>query len=374
MNNYIKLFKKVLKTASQRAMMLSQGVQKIKNATKDFYTYNNSSKTKSFKNVLMLASCIAMMLAIYTPQAEAQGNLIQIGDGTTTTTDGCGLYYLYGSSQKEYILTEAEITAAGGEPGIINSIAFQIGTVSNANWTQPGSYYIYMLNELGTVTTITSSHVPSAMELVYSVPTAFNPLTTLGVVANSWCTITLQTPFAYTGGSLYIKFCHSRPGYTSGSANIQFLCRSITGRAISQNTDSPLSGCLTTVTGTVSNLPNFRFEIESDDHDNLENTYKSAKVFQSDVTSVDRGDLDVPVLRLEVKTKGNLPPPQFIDTIKFSGKGSNIGNKINKAKLYYTGESATFNPNSAELLGTFDFASVSNTDTFKFVLPTPKSL
>ncbi|MCL2039023.1 MAG: T9SS type A sorting domain-containing protein [Bacteroidetes bacterium] len=74
MNNYIKLFKKVLKTASQRAMMLSQGVQKIKNATKDFLTYNNSINTKSFKKVLTLAICIAMMLAIYTPQAEGQAH------------------------------------------------------------------------------------------------------------------------------------------------------------------------------------------------------------------------------------------------------------------------------------------------------------
>ncbi|MCL2040189.1 MAG: hypothetical protein FWG85_07145 [Bacteroidetes bacterium] len=67
MNNYIKVFRKVLTMASHRAMMSSrQGVQKIKNATKDFLIYNNFLTAKSFRKVFMLATAIAMMLAIST--------------------------------------------------------------------------------------------------------------------------------------------------------------------------------------------------------------------------------------------------------------------------------------------------------------------
>ncbi|MCL2039196.1 MAG: T9SS type A sorting domain-containing protein [Bacteroidetes bacterium] len=378
MNNYIKLFKKVLKTASQRAMMLSQGVQKIKNATKDFYTYNNSSKTKSFKEVLMLASCIAMMLAIYTPQAEA--DIIQVGDGTdissVATTTGAHPFGLmnWGNGTCTYLLTESEITAAGGQAGPITQVGLYLTTVQNMIVTGPMS--VYLMNT--TLTTVPNPPVIGSMTQVYSAPT-FQWSTTLGSIANAWTMIPLTTSFDYTGGNLLVAFCNTTlTSNRGGSTSTVYLQgrSSVTGRHLVQYGDGASQTC-TAISNTTTSyvfLPNFLLDIEMDDHDNLENTYKSAKVFQSDVTSVDRGDLDVPVLRLEVKTKGNLPPPQFIDTIKFSGKGSNLSNKISKAKLYYTGESATFNPNSAELLGTFDFASVSNTDTFKFVLPTPKSL
>jgi hypothetical protein len=102
-------------------------------------------------------------------------------------------------SRANIVFTQAELSAAGITAGsVITSVAFNKTNV--ANFVTPATYKMYMANTTNTslATTLTWAEVMLSHTEVYS-STAFNLPSAAG-----WATITLTTPFTYTGGSLEI--------------------------------------------------------------------------------------------------------------------------------------------------------------------------
>lgn len=201
---------------------------------------------------------LLLCLSIISAQLRAQ--TVQIGTGTdvpantlyspvyrfsaTSTTTG---------ARSNIIYTQAELAAAGITTGAtITDIAFN--KVNAANFVTPATYAVLMANTtnnppLSTATTwasILASHTQ-----VYN-STAFNLPAAAG-----WVTITLATPFTYTGGSLEIATQLTMVGNGGATDNFEWeytsgLAGSIIG--VANNTGATLNG---TVAG-YKHRPNIR--------------------------------------------------------------------------------------------------------------------
>ena len=164
---------------------------------------------------------------------------VTIQVGTPVNSQGYPFYTFYMDSRTQYLYTAAEILAAGGVPGEITSIAFNVVT---ANPYLMNGFNIDMQNYVGTSI---SSFVSSGWTNVYS--------GTYTVPATGIQTITLQNAFEWDGVSnLLVSICFNNAGYGSNSTVSSEL---MTGMVVHQHSDlGSGDGCVDITTpGTTYN-------------------------------------------------------------------------------------------------------------------------
>jgi hypothetical protein len=153
----------------------------------------------------------------------SHGQLVTIGGASTTTNTRLPIYSCYTYNYSQQIYTAAEITAAGGTSGCqITTIAFRAGatayaTTNFANWT------VYLGNTGLNNFANTAGWIPVAS--MSQVWTGNIPALT----ANGWMTITLTTPFTWTGGNLVVAVDENTPNYTCTQAWYSFTATAATG-------------------------------------------------------------------------------------------------------------------------------------------------
>lgn len=137
---------------------------------------------------------------------NVQGQLIQLGTGTTTSgnTEASPVNGYYNFTHYQTVYTAAEINGAGiTGPAMINSIAYYVTAVPAGGLP---NYDIRMAN---TASTDCASYITDPVSSVY-----FNAAPTW--TAGTWNTITLTTPFLWDGTSnLLIDVCLGSAPFTS---------------------------------------------------------------------------------------------------------------------------------------------------------------
>lgn len=181
----------------------------------------------------------------------------QIGTGTLTApsgTNGGPFNNYYRNQTSQFLYTAAEIVAAGGGAGSINSVAFNclgIPVQSSGNSTLP-NYKLYIKTVPSTTTTLTWQ-AASTFTQVYANAT-FNP-------ALGWNTLTFTTPFPYNGvDNVVICFCYeqTQPSFSNYATSGLHEYTNVTGRMLSYYNDGVTTACGETGTTSYSYLPNVR--------------------------------------------------------------------------------------------------------------------
>ena len=227
------------------------------------------------RKTFMLASCMAMMLAIGATNTVAQ-KIIQVGNGTNNSYYGVFDNYYYGDDS-EHLLIASEMLAASGGPGVITSVWINVANVwphagANATWC------IQMQNESSSVTSFTVRRPLNSWTTVFNRTTGMNNLTTFGATqgtgVNQWVEIPLDTPFNYTGGALFIRFVNGgNTAYGTSPYNMFRGRPNMTGRSICTSRrdlaiafhcgQTNVGTNIAIGAGTTSLLlPNFRFTME----------------------------------------------------------------------------------------------------------------
>ena len=127
---------------------------------------------------------------------------ITVGTGTSSCSWPYLTYWMDGRTQLLY--TGAQIAAAGGSPGLISQMGFDV--ISRSTQAMNG-FTIRMQNS--TLTTLPTTWTTTGWTDVY--------VGTYTVHGTGWQLITLQNPFIYDGTSLMIEICYDNNYYTSYS-------------------------------------------------------------------------------------------------------------------------------------------------------------
>ena len=135
---------------------------------------------------------------------------ITIGDGTSSGNHlPISTYYKYSLTQQIY--TAAEIEAAGGTVGTINSVSF---SYTNIGITFPG-LKMYMLNtDKAAFESNTDMVAVSDADKVWE--------GTLSATQAGWLTIELDTPFEYDGGNIIVCMYNPTYNYTTSSDEFHY--------------------------------------------------------------------------------------------------------------------------------------------------------
>ena len=141
-----------------------------------------------FKTLTRFFLLIGMISFLSTP---LRADEIQIGSGSQTDSNlPTHSYYKYSFTQQIY--TAAEIEEAGGGVGTINSISFY-----NNGSEKTRTLDVYLVNTEKNSFSSTSDWITvTSADLVFSGSFTFN--------ASAWNTITLSSPFDYTGNNLAV--------------------------------------------------------------------------------------------------------------------------------------------------------------------------
>ena len=144
-----------------------------------------------------------MMTLVLAFMGVARAEVVEIGDGGTTTNSYLPSYSLYNYSLTQQIYTAAEI----GTAGTINSIAFYNGGTEKTR-----TYDLYLVNTTKTTFADNFDWIPvTAADLVFS--------GSVTMVPNEWTTFVLDTPFAYDGTSnLAVVMDDNTGSWSSGMA------------------------------------------------------------------------------------------------------------------------------------------------------------
>ena len=180
------------------------------------YSYN-------FKRVVKLL-LVLILLVFSTVTVKAQ-TVYTIGTGTTTTYQ-LPINNFYGCSYNQSIYPAANLTAQGMTAGMqITQIAWYINTANTVGTTVNNNWTIFLGNTSQTAFATTTNWVPTAsMTQVYSGNVNTWPA--------GWVTVTLQTPFTWTGGNLVVacdennasySYVSTMFRYTAGVANSSIL-------------------------------------------------------------------------------------------------------------------------------------------------------
>ncbi|RYZ50508.1 MAG: PKD domain-containing protein, partial [Sphingobacteriales bacterium] len=175
----------------------------------------------------------------------------QIGTATTTT-GGSGFVpgpysIFFRRSTMQFMYTSAEMVAAGGGNGTINSIAFNCTGVPL--YAMP-NYRISIGVVPSTQTTLTWQPATNLTQVYLNA--SYLP-------AAGWQTLTFATPFNYqVGNNIVVQICWDQiqPTFNS-SGDHQYTTQ--TGRFLYTWTDAAGSSCGEVGTSTSTNLPNVRF-------------------------------------------------------------------------------------------------------------------
>ncbi|NQV01086.1 MAG: LamG domain-containing protein, partial [Bacteroidia bacterium] len=126
---------------------------------------------------------------------------ITITLGTSTITQGHPYYTYYMDSRTQMLYTSAEIYAAGGGPGEIAWIAYNVS--SAASQTMNG-FKVRMKNTTATNTSSWDNDMTTVMDGTYAVP------------GTGWQQLPI-TPFIWDGNNLLVEVCFNNNSYTSNS-------------------------------------------------------------------------------------------------------------------------------------------------------------
>lgn len=168
------------------------------------------------------------------------GATVTVGTGTSAITQApYGTYYM--DQRVQYIITKAELTAAGYTAG--SSLASLAFYVTSAQSQLMNGYTIKVAHT-------TASEFASTSYLAgTNTTTAFTG--TVSTVANSWNTHTFSTPFVYNGTSnLLIDICFNNSSYTQNSTVYGTSLSAY--RSLYKQQDVSSGGICTTTTGTRS--------------------------------------------------------------------------------------------------------------------------
>jgi hypothetical protein len=166
-----------------------------------------------------------------------------IGTGTADCNYPFTTFWMDGRTQLLYHADE--IIAAGGSPGLISEIGFNISIVNS------GVMNGFNIRLMNTSMTTISGWVTSGMTSCYS--------GTYSLPGPGWQQITLQTPFAYDGTNLLVEICYNNTSYTQYS----FCTGSPSpGNIFSFWNDLPSGGgCDFTSNNVLTDRPNIRLVV-----------------------------------------------------------------------------------------------------------------
>ncbi|MDR0927890.1 MAG: T9SS type A sorting domain-containing protein [Ignavibacteria bacterium] len=234
------------------------------------------------KNYLIKQKPIALLslllLLLIGTSFHLRAEDVTVGTGTATSYY-CPMFTFYTNTGCEFLYTAAEIAAAGGENGTINSISIHISTW-NDNTIIPFNYFrIYVANtDVSNLGTNLHTQAQLPWELAYERTgwnynmTHLEQFGTTSAYANGeWIKFTFDTPIEYAGGNLVVKFCGFRGSNTYDPTPAETYGRTILGTAVAAGTtavlyytDSDLPMCAEVSPGSSVNTfrPNMRFELE----------------------------------------------------------------------------------------------------------------
>ena len=187
-------------------------------------------------------------------QVMGAGTLVvSIGNGTTTnTTTGTPTPYgtYYKNFRQQYLFTAAEIMAAGGAPGLITALAFD---VQNVNTCSPMPNYTMRLKNTQQTVLTTTFEVGDYTQVWYQ--NDFLPVT-------GWNTHALSTPFQWDGVSniLVDIFTSLIPGAYTQNASVYYTATTGVNTCLRYQSDTVEAS--TATTGTLSvNRANIRISM-----------------------------------------------------------------------------------------------------------------
>ena len=196
---------------------------------------------KHFMTELNLARAAMTLLAAVLCLTGARADLVQIGNGSGSTTEFLPGYNYFNYSYSQQIYTSGEI----GTEGIINSIAFYNGDAEKTR-----TYAIYM------------QHTDKA---TFASGADWMPMTdddkvfegSLTFTNGEWTTIVLDTPFEYNGNANLIVAVSDITGTYSDEPHMGCLYLDAPGQALSANSDDvPYNVSAPNVEGTLRDFKN----------------------------------------------------------------------------------------------------------------------
>jgi hypothetical protein len=165
---------------------------------------------------------------------------ITIGDGTTTNTSTgapspYGTYYK--NFRQQYLYTAAEIEAAGGGAGPINSLAFNVANVNNCS-AMPN--FTIRIKETSQTALTTTFEVGTYTQVFYQ--DNFLPIA-------GWNTHTFDTPFTWDGTSnLLVDIVTTLiPGSYTQNASVYYTATTGTNTSLRYQNDTLDAGIATTL-------------------------------------------------------------------------------------------------------------------------------
>lgn len=201
--------------------------------------------------LLSSQGCGAATTTTTTTTTTTASNTLTIGNGTGTTTTPYGTYYM--DAKTQYIITKAELTAAGYSSvnKIIKSLAFN---VSSASSQIMNGFTIKMKHTTASSFGSTSFISNTGMTTVFS-----------GNISASggWKTHNFTTPFTYNGtDNLLIEICFNNSAYTTDSKTYYTATSSY--NTLYLRSDVSAGGICNNTTGTRTyNRPNMKLVFSS---------------------------------------------------------------------------------------------------------------
>ena len=189
------------------------------------------------------------------------GLIPNITIGTGSSSCSYPYYTYYEDSRTDMIYTASEIIAAGGGPGYIVRIGFDV--ISAATQTMNG----FMVKMQHTSSTSLSGFVTSGWTTVYS--------GTYAVPGANWQDIQLTTPFQWNGTSnLLVEICFDNNDWTSNST---VKGTSASGKTWHRHVDNQ-AGCSLTGGSGYTTRPNIRLALDimsgvTNQNNGIPNTY-----------------------------------------------------------------------------------------------------
>jgi hypothetical protein len=202
----------------------------------------------------LLLSVCALLVVSFLPLSAV---VVTIGTGTSTN-DSITYPAPYGNwytmARHQILVRASEIIAAGGSAGSIASLAFNVAATNN---TQALQNFTIKLKQTS-ATSLSSSFDNTGWTTVYSVSSY--------TVTTGWNTHTFSTPFAWDGSSnLLIDICFYQGSCYNWTYNAStYYTTTAFTSVVYYRDDCDFGVCSTSsVTGTSSNRPNLRLDIQA---------------------------------------------------------------------------------------------------------------
>jgi hypothetical protein len=278
---------------------------------------------------------------------------IQIGTGTVAY--GYPYYTFYHDSRTQMLWLGSEITGAGGGPGGILALGFNVVTAATQAMN---GFYIRMKNTpLTTLTAWETTGWTDVYSGTYTVP------------GTGWQMVTLTTPFLLLPGqNLLVEICFDNTSYTSNST---VNGTAMTGVMYHQHVDNG-AGCTLSGTNSAVGRPNVKFTIDFSyvpveftsfssviDRNNVVLNWSTATEKNNNGFSVER-KVDGGTWQSVgfVKGAGTTTEAQ---NYTFTDKGLTVGNYTYRLKqIDFDGSFAYSNEISADLTGPVQFSLEQN--------------